>query len=353
MIRHLFNKTTFGLSFRINLMMFGVISILGWAFTYGLAYFVDRMMRTSSVTDTTEVVDYVIGISMTMMYVMFGILAICTMTLVRMHNTKKQYVSELRNAKEQKVSIERDIEITATIQQGMLPTDFPDRTDIDVYGRLTPAKVVGGDLYDCFVRQAANDYGGIDDYLFFCIGDVSGKGIPASLLMSVTTHLVRNMSRRTTNVHRICNSINATIAERNTQNMFVTLFVGVMNLRTGRLEYCNAGHNPPILMRDGVATFMSPEVNLPIGVDPTTKYKSEAMHVLPGDILFLYTDGVNEAENSDKQLFGNEQTLKAVTSAANSVSMKVLTANVLASVHAFADGAEQSDDLTMVAIKRV
>ena len=376
-------------------MLFAVITIMGWSFTYGLAYFVDKMLIRTHQTDAAEVVDYVIGISMSMMYFMFGILAIAIAAIVRLHlhglshiadaataisngnfdtplpvihqhtevrilrdsfvkmqNALSQYMLDLRNATEQKVSLQRDIEITGQIQQGMLPVDFQQRDDVDIYGRLTPAKIVGGDLYDYFVRKASNDYGAIDDYLFFCVGDVSGKGIPASLLMSVITHMVRNMSRRTTNTRRICNSINATISERNTQNMFCTLFVGVLNLRTGRLDYCNAGHNPPIVVRDGKAEFMNPEVNIPIGVDGTMKFKTQTMYLNKGDILFLYTDGVNEAENSNKELFGNEATLKAVASAANSTSMKVLTANVLATVNAFAEGTNQSDDITLVAIKR-
>lgn len=388
-------RLLYNLGLRINILLFAVITVMGWSFTYGLAYFVDKMLHHAPADDTSEVVDYVIGISMSMMYVMFGILAIAIASVVRLHlnglshiadaaeaiangdfdtplpkihqhtevrmlrdsfvkmqNALKQYVMDLRNATEQKVSMQRDIEITAQIQQGMLPTNLEEREDIDVHGRLTPAKIVGGDLYDFFIRKASNDYGAIDDYLFFCVGDVSGKGVPASLLMSVTTHMVRNMSRRTTDTRRICNSINATIAERNNYNMFCTLFVGVLNLRTGRLNYCNAGHNPPAIVSDGKAEFMTPEVNIPIGVDKTTKYKSQTMYLSKGDILFLYTDGLNEAENVNKDLFGNEATLKAISAASNSTSMKVLTANVLATVNAFADGTVQSDDLTMVAIKR-
>lgn len=383
------------LSLRINIILFATITVLGLGFSYGLAYFVEKMVRTMPTNDPTELVEYIIGISISMMYLIFGILAasiILTVKLhlsglshiadaaeaisrgdfdaevptihqntevkllrdsfVRMQNSLKQYVQDLRNATEQKVSIERDLEITAEIQRGMLPTNLEDRADIDVHGRQLPAKKVGGDLYDYFVHGASNDYGGIDDYLFFCIGDVAGKGIPASLLMSVIIHMVRNMSRRTTNARRICNSINATIAERNKQNMFCTLFVGVMNLRTGRMEYCNAGHNPPILIRDGKAEYMTPEVNIPIGVERNTKYKAETMYMKHGDILFLYTDGVNEAENINKELFGNEQTLKAVNAASNCTTMKMLTANVQAAVTAFAEGTEQSDDLTLVAIKK-
>lgn len=392
----LFRKLYSSLSFRINVIIFAVIMIMGWAFTVGLAYLVDRMLhKLPGDSDDEAVVDYIIGISMSMMTIMFGILAICIVLIVRLHlhglthianaadaiskgnfdthlpsirqNTEvkllrdsfvrmrtslKQYVQDLRHATEQKVRLEHDIQITAQIQQGMLPTDFEERADIDIYGRLTPAKIIGGDLYDYFIRRASNDFGIIDDYLFFYVGDVSGKGIPASLLMSVINHMVRNMSRRTTDVRRICNSINATISERNNQNMFCTLFIGVLNLRTWRLDYCNAGHNPPVIMRNGSAEFMTPHVNVPIGVDGATRYTSQSMYLDKGDMLFLYTDGVTEAENVDKELFGNDATLKAVTTAAKCKTMKVLTANVLATVNTFAEGTEQSDDITMVGIKR-
>lgn len=386
-------KLLHSLSFRISLILFGVMTVLGFLFTSGLAYFVEKLAKLPEGANV-ELTEYVIGISMSMMYLIFGILVACIILTVRLHlhalthiaeaaeaiskgnfdvevpnirqhtevkvlrdsfvrmqDSLKQYVVDLRNATDQKVRMEGDLEVTAHIQQGMLPTGFDGLNLVDVFGRLKPAKKVGGDLYDYFIRKASNDFGIIDPYLFFCVGDVSGKGIPASLLMSVTTHLVRNMSRRTTNARRILNSINATISERNDQNMFCTIFVGVLNLRTLRLDYCNAGHNPPILIHDGKAEFMSPEANMPLGVDRTMHYKSQTMYLKPDDILFLYTDGLNEAENVNRELFGNDATLKAVSAASNCTSMKMLTANVQATVTAFADGAVQSDDLTMVAIK--
>lgn len=392
---NIFRRKFNSLAFRINVIIFAVIMVLGWGFTVGLAYFVERILSAKSADTNDELVDYIIGISMSMMVIMFGILAICIVLIVRLHlhglshivnaadaiskgnfdahvpnirqhtevkllrdsfvmmqTSLKQYVQDLRYATEQKVRLEHDVQVTAEIQQGMLPATIEDRPDLDIFGRLTAAKIVGGDVYDHFIRRSSNDFGIIDDYLFFYIGDVSGKGIPASLLMSVINHMVRNMSRRTTDVRRICNSINATISERNNQNMFCTLFIGVLNLRTWRLDYCNAGHNPPILLRNSNAEFMTPHVNVPIGVDSSTRYRSQAMYLDKGDALFLYTDGVNEAENIDKELFGNDAMLKAVSAASNCTSMKVLTANVLAAVNTFAEGTEQSDDLTMVAIKR-
>ena len=273
-------------------------------------------------------------------------------SFVKMQQALKQYIQDLRYTTEQKVSIERDISIAATIQQGMLPNEIGEREDIDVCGILRPAKTIGGDIYDYFIRKVTDKTTGQrDEYLFFCIGDVSGKGVPAALLMTVTGHLFRNISRRTTNVAKICSSINIDLAEGNNENMFCTTFVGVLNLTTGLLNYCNAGHNAPIILHDGKAEFLNVTTNLPFGIEPDMKYQVETLHLNKGDILFLYTDGVTEAENLQKELFGNEATIKALSAASNSSNMKTLIANVTAAVNNFADGAEQSDDMTILAIK--
>lgn len=272
---------------------------------------------------------------------------------VRMQSALKQYINDLRSATEQKVGMERDIAIAAHIQDGMLPKDFQSRPDVDIHGILNAAKTVGGDMYDYFVRRSYTDKDGNHDYLFFIIGDVSGKGVPAALIMSVVCHLFRNISRRTTDAARICDSINIGLAEGNNENMFCTVFVGVLDLVTGVLECCNAGHNAPIFVRDGEAKFLKPQmIQLPLGVDGYYRYKSETIQLEKDDIMFLYTDGVTEAENKQKELFGDEATMKSVLAASKSKTMQVLVANVLASVHNFVEGSEQSDDLTMLCLKR-
>lgn len=270
---------------------------------------------------------------------------------MRMQEALKQYIQDLRHTTEQKVSMERDISIAAHIQKGMLPKPLSKRPDIDIYGLLKPAKVVGGDLYDYFIRRSVGADGESHDFLFFCIGDISGKGVAASLLMTVAGHLFRNISRRTTSAARICEAMNTGLAEGNDENMFCTLFVGVLNLTTLRLDFCNAGHNPPVLVTEGKAAYMQPKVNMPLGVMDDIQYESETLAMHKDDIIFLYTDGVNEAENPAKRLFGNDNTLKAVQAASNSISMRVLAANVLANVSNFAQGAEQSDDLTILSLK--
>lgn len=273
---------------------------------------------------------------------------------VRMQSAIKHNMNDLRSATEQKVSMERDIAIAAHIQDGMLPKDFQKREDVDIHGMLHAAKTVGGDMYDYFVRRSYTDRDGNHDYLFFIIGDVSGKGVPAALIMSVVCHLFRNISRRSTDAARICDSINIGLAEGNNENMFCTVFVGVLDLATGVLECCNAGHNAPIFVRNGEAKFLKPQmIQIPLGVDGFYRYKAEKVQLEKDDILFLYTDGITEAENKQKQLFGDEATMKAVLSASKSKTMQVLIANVLASVRDFVEGNEQSDDLTMVCLKRL
>ena len=272
-------------------------------------------------------------------------------SFVRMQQALKQYILDLRNTTKQKVSMERDISIAAQIQKGMLPTEPPHRGDIDVYGLIKPAKTVGGDLYDFFVRQSTGSDGETRDFLFFCIGDVSGKGVPAALLMTVAGHLFRNISRRTTNAARICDSMNIGLAEGNDENMFCTLFVGVLDTKTWRLEYCNAGHTPPIMIRGEEVDFLKPMTNLPLGIDPDFCYTSESTTLAAGDTMLLYTDGVTEAENFQHQIFGNEMTLKTVRSASKCTTAQMLAANILATVNDFASGAEQSDDITMLCVK--
>lgn len=274
---------------------------------------------------------------------------------VRMQHAIKQYIQDLRSTTEQKVGIERDIAIAANIQMGMLPKKFDPRNDIDISGMLHPAKVVGGDLYDYFIRRSYTDADGAHDYLFFIIGDVSGKGVPAALIMSVVCRLFRNVSRRSTDAARIAGSINASLTEGNDENMFCTVFVGVLNLATGHLDYCNAGHNAPIILRTGKQPefLASDKVQLPLGVDSTYLYTADSLQLDKDTRLFLYTDGVTEAENAQKELFGDENLIKAVQAARHCTSMKMLVANVLASVRDFTKGSEQSDDLTMLCLKRL
>ena len=252
------------------------------------------------------------------------------------------------NINAQKASIERDLHIASSIQMGMLPKNFPtrdDRDDVELYASLTPAKDVGGDLFDFYIR---------DEKLFFCIGDVSGKGIPASLVMACTRSVFRTVSARESMPDRIVNTMNETIADMNESNMFVTLFVGVLDLPTGRLRYCNAGHDAPLLVGAGVGTLPC-DSNIPVGVMASWKYTLQEVLVFTGTTIFLYTDGLTEAEDATHAQFRLERVneVAAQALAQQKQEPKSLITMMTDAVHQFVDDAEQSDDLTMMAIRYI
>ena len=260
-----------------------------------------------------------------------------------MQHSLSAYVEELQSATAAKASMESELKIAHDIQMSMLPKTypaFPERHDIDIFGFVMPAKAVGGDLYDFFIR---------DDKLFFCIGDVSGKGVPASLVMAVTRFLFRNVAAYTQQPHQIAYALNEALSSNNDAGMFVTLFLGVLDLQSGHLSFTNAGHNPPLLVGDGVVNTLSCDANIPVGVMPGFAFTEQHLQLHTGDSIFLYTDGLNEAENSRQQLFGIERVQQVLRSAANQPQR--LVDAMIASVKLFVDEAEQSDDLTMLVFK--
>ena len=247
-------------------------------------------------------------------------------SFAQMQLSLAQYVDDLRNATAQKAAMENEMKVAHDIQMSMLPKTFPpypERSDLDIFGSVTPAKGVGGDLFDFYIR---------DEQLFFCIGDVSGKGVPASLYMAVTRSLFRNISQHVSEPARIVNALNQAQSEGNDTNMFVTLFVGALDLKTGKLSYCNAGHDAPLLMNSGV-TLLPCDCNLPIGVIADFNFEQQEITLEQTTTIFLFTDGLNEAENIDHAQFGDERIMETDA------------------VHTFVGTAEQSDDLTMLAIQ--
>ena len=256
-----------------------------------------------------------------------------------MQQSLKQYVEELKVSTAAKAAMMSELNVAHTIQMSMIPKTFPafpDRKDLELYASLTPAKAVGGDLYDFFIRG---------EKLFFCIGDVSGKGVPASLVMAVSRTLFRNNSAHTDEPDHIVETMNENICEGNEQCMFVTLFVGVLDLQTGRLRYCNAGHDMPYIE----ATHLPCDSNLPVGLMPDMKYSVQEAMIAPGKILFLYTDGLTEAENGKQKQFGMQRITDVI--AAFEGSPQQLIETMTDTVHAFVGDTEQSDDLTMLAFR--
>lgn len=266
-------------------------------------------------------------------------------SLDHMQHSLYRHINELKATTQEKGRIESELNIASKIQMSMIPKIFPpypDRDDIDIYGTLIPAKAVGGDLYDFFLR---------DEKLFFCIGDVSGKGVPASLVMAVTRSLLRIVAAQESRPERIITSINNMMSDMNDSNMFVTLFVGVLDLPTGRFRYCNAGHNAPIIINGdtGKAAKMDVKPNLPVAILQGMKFETQETVIRPGTTIFLYTDGLTEAENASKELFGEERMLSQASEMAHMPAQQQID-RMLDAVHRHVDGAEQSDDLTMTSI---
>ena len=263
-----------------------------------------------------------------------------------MQHSLTKYMEDLKATTASKAAIENELKVAHNIQMSMLPKIFPpypERKDIDIYGMLTPAKAVGGDLFDFYIR---------DEKLFFCIGDVSGKGVPASLVMAVTRSLFRNVSSHSSEPGQIATALNKALSEGNETNMFVTFFVGVLNLTDGSLLYCNAGHEAPLLVGKGIGVLPC-DANLPLGIMPDWSFTQQQVTIYPQTVIFLFTDGLSEAEDADHTQFGEERIL--------AVAEKVLSQQQLQSqifidemadaVNHFVGDAEQSDDLTMLALQ--
>ena len=263
-----------------------------------------------------------------------------------MQTSLKQQMEELKQSTASKAAIESELKVASDIQMSMLPKIFPaypDRDDIDIFGQLTPAKAVGGDLFDFFIR---------DEKLFFCIGDVSGKGVPAALVMAVTRAQFRTVSAHESLPERIVNRLNETMSEGNDSNMFVTLFVGVLDLPTGRLRFCNAGHDYPLLIGTGIG-MLPCKSNLPVGVMDDWKFDQQETKIDPNTTIFLYTDGLTEAENINHDQFKEERIMEVAheSLSANEHDPHRLVERMTNAVKSFVNGAEQSDDLTMLAIQ--
>ena len=243
-------------------------------------------------------------------------------------------LEETTTAKER---IESELRIARDIQMSMIPQTFPERSDLDLYGLMSPAKEVGGDLYDFEI---------IDNQLYFCLGDVSGKGVPASLFMTQAIRLFRAMAKERRKPNDIANRMNNELSENNDNGMFVTMFIGEADLTTGHLYYCNAGHNPPLL--DG--ELINVESNAPIGLWPEIDFEGEELDCITGKLLFIYTDGLNEAENLAQEQYGDDRLQQKLQQMKSDTAKQVVDA-FSQSVESHRNGAAPNDDLTMLAIR--
>ena len=279
-----------------------------------------------------------------------GLLMILSLILVALILAySARTTKEMIDFAEKNQRMESELEVAQTIQNAMLPKVFPpflDELDVNIYGMVKPAKEIGGDLYDFYVRR---------NKLFFCVGDVSGKGIPASLVMATTRSLFRSITSHEENAAKIVELLNKAMCEQNEQSMFVTLFLGVLDMRTGKLDYCNAGHNAPAMvgLQDcKIALFDELLPNIPLGIEPEFVFKGQTMKMSYNETLFLYTDGLTEAENERHDQFGTERMLEKLAAISEQMlSPREMVKVMQDEVTAFVDGAAQSDDLTMLAIR--
>ncbi len=262
-----------------------------------------------------------------------------------MVSTSRRFITKLKKTTIAHERIKNELTIARSIQEGMIKKTyppFPERKDIDLYAFLRPAKEVGGDLYDFLL---------VDSQLYFIIGDVSGKGVPASLFMSMALSLFRNLASHCYSPKEIAQNINETLSINNDRNMFATALIMRLELFTGQLTLCNAGHNPPLIVQSGnkQSSFMTIIKNLPVGLMSDFVYKEEE-HQFNDGLIFLYTDGVTEAEGDHSKQFGEERLQNTINFVADK-SSKEICDQVIDNIGTFVGDREQSDDITILAIK--
>ncbi|MEF3695875.1 PP2C family protein-serine/threonine phosphatase [Desulfolutivibrio sp.] len=255
-------------------------------------------------------------------------------------------VVEERRTRAAKEAIEGELRVARDIQMGIVPRmfpAFPDRPEVELFALLDSAKEVGGDFYDYYALD--------EDRIFFVIGDVAGKGVPASLFMAVTMTLFKAYARPERGPVEVVSRVNDKLARDNETGLFVTAFCGILDLRTGRLDYANAGHNLPVAVRPGGTTALLPPLGgLVLGAVPDFPYKIGTLTLAVGDTLVVYTDGVTEAMDGSNALFGNERLLEACLLDRHR-GPKELVEGIFQAVQAYAGDAPQSDDITILAVR--
>lgn len=288
------------------------------------------------------------GIALVLIIIFFGIytlhkrnttrrLAAAHQKLEEAHGKLQTAYDKLEETTTAKERIESELRIARDIQRSIVPSEFPQHQQLDLYAYMMPAREVGGDLYDYLLE---------DNHLYVCLGDVSGKGVPAALFMGQATRMFRTLAREQCTPQEIATRLNAEFTEHNDNGMFVTMFIAYIDLTTGRMDFCNAGHNPPIL--DG--KFMEIESNAPIGLWSELDFVGEQIDSIKGRPLLIYSDGLNEAENRQQQQFGDERLLK-ILQENHFDSAKQVIEYLCDAVEKHRNGAMPNDDLTIMALK--
>ena len=262
--------------------------------------------------------------------------------LHKAHEALKEAYDQLEETTTIKERMESELRIARDIQMSMVPSSFALYPGLDMFASMTPAREVGGDLYGYLLTG---------DKLYFVVGDVSGKGVPASLFMAQATRLFQTLAKQGMSPAEICSRINDALSgEDNEGNMFVTMFLGLLDLKSGHLSFCNAGHNPPILGDpEKGCDFIQMHPNAPIGVLPGLDFQGDEIENIKGRPLFVYTDGLNEAENPAHEQFGDDRLLTFLRNCSFESSRQVIL-DIAADVEKHRNGAEPNDDLTMMCL---
>lgn len=263
----------------------------------------------------------------------------------KMTSDISRYIKELTSVTSERERVETELRIAKLIQEGMLPRnfDFPDRSEFTLYASMRAAKNVGGDFYDFFFVD--------DDHFCITIGDVSGKGVPAALFMAMTKATVKDLVLRRLPVDEVMTEANINLCKNNEQGMFVTLFIAVINVHTGAFQWCDAGHNPAIIWKqNGSVELLTGKKGFVCAGLETAKYKLNESSIEKGDIIYLYTDGITEANNTAAEFYGDDRLVNLIGSQKDR-NIKSLCASVLEDVDKFAHGEPQFDDITMLGFK--
>lgn len=263
------------------------------------------------------------------------------MTSLRSYQGLKQ-LAETTAAKNR---IESELNVATKIQSNMLPKEFPpfpERKEIEIFASMTPARQVGGDLYDFFFIT--------EDKLCLVIGDASGKGVPAALFMAIAKKLIKTEALKNIPLEKILYHVNNALCRENGELLFVTAFIGILNVKTGKLEFVNAGHNAPLIGRDKQWKFLDVDSNFILGITNDYDYEKQSVFLTSGDILFLYTDGVTEAMNEQEEQYSYLR-LKKVLQKIDSTDVEVIENKIKVDIENFVAENSQSDDLTMIVLK--
>ena len=273
-------------------------------------------------------------------FIHYSIIAI---TCVSIADVGRKMIFDQKSQSEKSAKVSADLNLASDIQTNMLPNifpAFPNRADFDIYASMKPAKEVGGDFYDYFMID--------DDHLAIVIADVSGKGVPAAMFMVIAKTLIKDHALLGLQPEEVYTKVNNLLCEGNKSGLFVTSWMGVIELSTGHMTYVNAGHNPPVIKHDGKVDYLRSKAGFVLAGFEGFKYKQNELQLEKGDKIFLYTDGITESQTKDHELYGEERLLKCLRS--------LVTENVTEAIYAvksdiaeFIGDAEQFDDMTMLA----